>query len=60
MMLLMAGAEPAFAAKVIDHSVEMFLKVYARWIDDGHTNLELDRINAFIKSPTGQANKEAA
>lgn len=30
--MLMAGVEPAFAAKQLGHSTEMFLKTYADWI----------------------------
>lgn len=31
--MLMAGVEPAFAARQLGHSIQMFLNVYAEWID---------------------------
>ena len=31
--MLMAGVEPAFAARQLGHSIQMFLTVYAEWID---------------------------
>lgn len=39
-MLLMAGATPAYAAKQMGHSVEMFLNVYSKWLDDGQGDTE--------------------
>ena len=30
--MLMAGVEPAFAAKQLGHTTEMFLKTHADWI----------------------------
>lgn len=30
-MMLMAGMRPAFAARQLGHSVEVFLRTYARW-----------------------------
>ena len=47
-MLLMAGATPAYAAKQMGHSVEMFLQVYSKWIDDGHGDLEQAKLERFI------------
>lgn len=47
-MLLMAGATPAYAAKQMGHSVEMFLSVYSKWIDDGHGDLEQAKLERFI------------
>ncbi|AIV73967.1 putative phage integrase [Burkholderia pseudomallei] len=31
--MLMAGMTPAFCAKQLGHSVEMFLTTYSKWID---------------------------
>lgn len=47
-MLLMAGATPAYAAKQMGHSVEVFLSVYSKWIDDGHGDLEQAKLERFI------------
>ena len=49
-MLLMSGATPAYAARQLGHSVEMFLKTYAKWIDGGRNDMELARLEAFITS----------
>ena len=48
-MLLMAGATPAYAAKQMGHSVELFLSVYSKWIDDGHGDLEQAKLECFIE-----------
>lgn len=47
-MLLMAGVTPAYAARQMGHSVQMFLKTYARWIDGGMNQLEMDKLEALI------------
>ena len=48
-MLPMAGATPAYAAKQMGHSVELFLSVYSKWIDDGHGDLEQAKLECFIE-----------
>lgn len=47
-MLLMAGATPAYAAKQMGHSVEMFLNVYSKWLDDGQGDIEQAKLESFI------------
>lgn len=47
-MLLMAGETPAYAAKQMGHSVEMFLNVYSKWLDDGQGDLEQAKLESFI------------
>ena len=47
-MLLMAGATPAYAAKQIGHSVEMFWSVYSKWLDDGQGKIEQTKLESFI------------
>ena len=47
-MMLMAGMRPAFCAKQLGHSVEMFFRTYARWIDGGQNALEMKRLEAAI------------
>lgn len=47
-MMLMAGATPAYAAKQMGHSVEMFLNVYSKWLDDGQGDLEQAKLERFI------------
>jgi integrase len=54
-MKLMAGVTPAFRAKQLVHSVEMFLRTYAKWIDGGQNALEMNRLEAALTadlSPT--------
>lgn len=52
-MMLMAGMTPAFCAKQLGHSVEMFLRTYAKWIDGGQNALEMGRLEAAL-APDGQ------
>lgn len=39
--MLMAGMTPAFCAKQLGHSVEMFLTTYSKWIDGDQNDLEM-------------------
>lgn len=48
-MLLMSGARPAYCARQLGHSVEMFLSTYAKWIDGDRNASEQARLEAFIK-----------
>tara|TARA_R110000737_G_scaffold211992_1_gene229538 strand:+ start:418 stop:1257 length:840 start_codon:yes stop_codon:yes gene_type:complete len=41
--LLSSGVDPADAAKQLGHSVEMFFRTYARWIDDFTKNKDNSR-----------------
>lgn len=47
-IMLMAGVTPAYAANQMGHSVEMFLKVYAKWIDGGRNALEMSKVESLI------------
>ncbi|WP_025101829.1 hypothetical protein [Burkholderia sp. A1] len=38
--MLMAGMMPAFCAKQLGHSVEMFLTTYSKWIDGSQKDIE--------------------
>ena len=49
-MMLMAGMTPAFCARQMGHSVEMFLKTYARWIDGGRNDVEMGKLEALLDS----------
>lgn len=46
--MLMAGMNPAFCARQLGHSVEVFLSTYARWIDGERNGAEMARIEAVI------------
>lgn len=48
--MLMAGMTPAFCAKQLGHSVEVFLRTYSRWIDGGQNDLEMARLEATLDS----------
>ena len=40
----MAGMTPAFCAKQLGHTVEMFLRTYARWIDGNQNDFEMAQL----------------
>jgi integrase len=50
----MAGMTPAFCAKQLGHSVEMFLRTYAKWIDGGQNALEMGRLEAALAPDLSQ------
>lgn len=54
-LLLMAGTKPAWAAAQLGHSVDMFVKRYARWIPGGDRGEELAKAEAFTGQFTGQS-----
>lgn len=47
-LMLMAGNNPAWAAKQLGHSIEMFLRTYSRWIDGEDKGKELSKIEQLI------------
>jgi integrase len=49
-MMLMAGLKPAYCAKQLGHSKMVFLEIYADWIDDGHDELEMARLEQHLAS----------
>ncbi|WDD92827.1 site-specific integrase [Burkholderia sp. FERM BP-3421] len=49
--MLMAGMTPAFCAKQLGHSVEMFLTTYSKWVDGEQNELEMARLENAISSP---------
>lgn len=46
-LLLMAGANPAWAAKQMGHSPQVFLRVYAKWIEGEASRAELAKVERF-------------
>lgn len=50
-MLLMAGVTPAFAARQMGHSVQMFINTYARWIDGAINDVEMGKLEGLIGKP---------
>lgn len=47
-MMLMPGVAPAFAARQMGHSVETFLRKYARWIDGGQNQVEMGKLEELL------------
>lgn len=45
---LHAGSRPAWVAKQLGHSVEMFYRVYCKWIEEADHGIERRRLDAFI------------
>jgi len=54
-MLLMAGVAPAYGAKQLGHSVEMFLRTYAKWMDGGQNNVEMGKLETLLNNPAPKA-----
>lgn len=50
-MMLMAGMTPAFCARQLGHSIEMFLRTYAKWLDGAQNDLEMARLESALSSP---------
>ncbi|MCE4545115.1 MULTISPECIES: hypothetical protein [unclassified Caballeronia] len=49
--MLMAGMTPAFYAKQLGHSIEMFLRIYSRWIDGAQNDIEMVRLEIALLTP---------
>ena len=50
---LMAGIKPAWAARQMGHSVEMFYRVYSRWIDHADKGAERRKLDGYISAEAG-------
>jgi integrase len=50
-MMLMAGRTPAWCAKQMGHSVEMFLRTYSRWIDGDQDDREMAALEGWLAGP---------
>lgn len=53
-MMLMAGATPAWCAKQLGHSVEVFLRTYSKWIDGDQNNRELAGLEKWLSAGDAQ------
>ena len=53
-MMLMAGMTPAFCAGQMGHSVEMFLRTYAKWLNGAQNDLEMARFEASLGADSPQ------
>lgn len=56
--MLMAGMNPAFCARQLGHSVEVFLSTYARWIDGERSDAEMARLEATLPQPCPKKDEE--
>jgi integrase len=50
-MMLMAGRPPAWCARQLGHSVEVFLRTYARWLQGGQDDAEMRALENWIAGP---------
>lgn len=48
--MLMAGMTPAFCAKQLGHSIEMFLRTYSKWLDGAQNDLEMNRLESALEN----------
>ena len=48
---LHAGSTPAWVARQLGHSVEMFYRVYSKWIENADAGSEIRRLNGFLSAP---------
>ncbi|UBB17759.1 tyrosine-type recombinase/integrase [Comamonas odontotermitis] len=55
---LMAGIKPAWAARQMGHSVEMFYRVYSRWIDHADKGAERRKLDGYISAESGDMKAE--
>jgi integrase len=53
-LMLMAGSNPAWAAKQLGHSIKMFLDTYSRWIDGDDKGRELLKMEHLLVSKTSK------
>ncbi len=51
--MMMAGMTPAFCARELGHSVEMFLRTYAKWVDNVRDDAEMARLESSMAAPQG-------
>lgn len=51
-MMLMAGMTPAFCARQMGHSIEVFLRTYAKWIPGAGDQAEMAKLESRLKSGT--------
>lgn len=55
---LMAGITPAWAARQMGHSVEMFYRVYSRWIEGADKGAERRKLDGYISLNPGDMNSK--
>lgn len=58
-VLLMAGRKPAWCAKQLGHSVEVFLRTYSKWIEGDADDREMAELEKSISSQHGPKSEAA-
>lgn len=48
-MMLMAGMKPAFCAGQMGHSIDVFLRTYAKWIPDVSDAAEMAKLDTYLE-----------
>jgi len=56
-MMLMAGRKPAWCAKQLGHSVEVFLRTYSKWIEGEEDDREMAELEDWLAGPAAKATK---
>ena len=56
--MLMAGMNDSFCAKQLGHSVEMFHRTYAKWMDDEQNDREMARLESTIAAQVNAKNRD--
>ncbi len=51
--MLMAGCKPAWCARQLGHSLEMFYRIYADWIDADAQGSELAKVDSVRRKRPG-------
>jgi len=54
-MMLMAGMGPAFCAKQLGHSVEVFLRTYSKWLEGEQDAIEMQRMEDALSGSAASA-----
>lgn len=49
--MLMASMTPAFCARQLGHSVDIFLRTYSKWLDGEQNDREMDRLELTLGRP---------
>jgi integrase len=57
--MLMAGMKPAFCAKQLGHTVEIFLHTYAKWMDGDENDMEMARLENSLSTANPRKKKES-
>ena len=57
-VMLMAGMNDSFCANQLGHSVEMFHRTYAKWMDGEQNDREVARLESAIAPQVNSKNRD--